>query len=67
MGNVAIIVFGGMFGFIGMFVGVPFFSVIYSLTRDYSEKQLEKKKLPTKTADYYTAAPIVPVADDENE
>lgn len=63
----AIIVFGGMFGFIGMFVGVPFFSVVYALTRNYSEKQLEKKKLPTKTADYYTAAPIASNKGSENE
>ena len=63
----AIIVFGGMFGFIGMFVGVPFFSVVYALTRNYSEKQLEKKKLPTKTADYYTAAPIALNKESENE
>lgn len=63
----AIIVFGGMFGFVGMFVGVPFFSVVYALTRNYSEKRLKEKKLPTKTADYYTAAPIAPEEQPENE
>lgn len=56
----AIIVFGGMFGFVGMFVGVPFFSVIYALTREYAERKLEEKKLPTKTGSYYTSAPIIP-------
>jgi len=56
----AIIVFGGMFGFVGMFVGVPFFSVVYALTREYAEKRLEKKNLPIKTGHYYTAAPIAP-------
>ena len=60
----AIIVFGGMFGFIGMFVGVPFFSVLYALTRNYAKKRLDEKKLPTSTADYYTSAPIT---TNENE
>ena len=49
----AIIVFGGMFGFIGMFVGVPFFSVIYALVREYSEKRLKQKGMPASTGFYY--------------
>ena len=60
----AIIVFGGMFGFVGMFIGVPFFSVLYALTRNYAQKRLEEKKLPTSTSDYYTSAPIT---TNENE
>lgn len=39
----AIVVGGGMFGFVGMFVGVPVFSVIYSLLRTWLEKRMEKK------------------------
>ena len=49
----AIIVFGGMFGFVGMFVGVPFFSVVYALVREYSEKRLKQKDMPTSTGFYY--------------
>ena len=49
----AIIVFGGMFGFVGMFVGVPAFSVVYSLSREYSEKRLKQKDMPTSTGFYY--------------
>ena len=49
----SIIVFGGMFGFVGMFVGVPFFSVVYALIREYSEKRLRKKNMPTSTGFYY--------------
>ena len=49
----AIIVFGGLFGFVGMFVGVPFFSVVYSLIREYSEKRLKQKNMPTSTGFYY--------------
>ena len=63
----AIIVFGGLFGFVGMFVGVPFFSVIYALTRKYAAKRLEEKKLPTTTTDYLTAAPVASDEQPENE
>ena len=63
----AIIVFGGMFGFIGMFVGVPFFSVVYALTRGYAEKRLRDKKLSTRTLDYYSSAPIAREEEIEKE
>lgn len=49
----AIIVFGGMFGFLGMFLGVPVFSVVYALIREYSEKRLRQKEMPTSTGFYY--------------
>ena len=42
-----------MFGFVGMFVGVPFFSVVYALVREYSEKRLKQKEMPTSTGFYY--------------
>ena len=48
----AILLGGGMFGFIGMFIGVPAFSVIYSLVRVLIDKRLEEKNLPVKTTDY---------------
>lgn len=48
----AILVGGGLFGFLGMFIGVPAFAVIYSLIRTQVERSLEKKGLPTDTASY---------------
>ncbi|MCD7947786.1 MAG: AI-2E family transporter [Oscillospiraceae bacterium] len=42
---VAIIVGGGLFGFIGMLLGVPVFAVIYAIVRDWVNKRLEKKGL----------------------
>lgn len=48
----AIIVGGGLFGFIGMVVGVPTFSVIYTLVKEFIAKRLEKKNLSTNTNDY---------------
>ena len=48
----AILVGGGMFGVIGMFVGVPAFAVIYEFTREYFEERLKEKNLPTETENY---------------
>ena len=40
---VAIIVGGGLFGFVGMVVGVPTFAVLYSLTSDFLAARLKAK------------------------
>lgn len=50
----AILLFGGMFGFAGMVVGVPLFAVIYSAVSGLVNCSLEKKKLSVQTADYIT-------------
>ena len=41
----AIIVGGGCFGIVGMFVGVPIFSVIYLLIKEKVAKELKEKSL----------------------
>lgn len=48
----AIITFGGLFGFIGMIIGVPTFAVIYSLIRLFVENRLKSKGMPVSTAEY---------------
>ncbi len=48
----AILVGGGIFGIIGMFIGVPAFAVIYKFTKEYLEKKLESKNLPEHTESY---------------
>ncbi|MCR4922946.1 MAG: AI-2E family transporter [Lachnospiraceae bacterium] len=48
----AITIFGGLFGFIGMFIGVPVFAVIYAAFRTYIEQRLKKKSLPVETSYY---------------
>ena len=48
----SIIVFGGMFGFWGMLLGVPVFVVIYTAIEMLINKKLKKKKLPTDAEDY---------------
>ena len=48
----AILLGGGLFGFVGMILGVPTFAVIYYVVNMLISHKLEKKKLPTDTASY---------------
>lgn len=48
----AVTFFGGLFGFVGMLIGVPTFAVIYSLIRNIAEYKLGKKGMKTQTPDY---------------
>ncbi len=48
----AILVFGGIFGFVGMAVGVPLFAVIYSVLSEKFDMLLERRGLSTDTNDY---------------
>lgn len=48
----AILVGGGLFGVIGMFIGVPAFAVIYKFTKEILENKLKNKNLPGETESY---------------
>lgn len=48
----SIILFGGLFGFVGMIIGVPVFAVIYSLISNTINHLLKKKTLSLETNDY---------------
>ena len=48
----SILLFGGLFGFVGMLIGVPTFAVLYSLAKDGLEHFLRKKGLSCNTQDY---------------
>lgn len=52
----SVIVGGGMFGIVGMFVGVPVFAVIYALIKNYLTYSLQKKGLSVETDDYKNGA-----------
>lgn len=43
---VAILLGGGLFGIVGMFIGVPAFAVICTIVRNRIDRRLEKKHLP---------------------
>ena len=48
----SIILFGGLFGFAGMVLGVPFFAIIYSIVRRLVNHGLRRKNLPVDTSEY---------------
>lgn len=48
----AIIVGGGLFGVLGMILGIPVFAVLYSVLREFTNAQLRKKGLSTDPKDY---------------
>ena len=58
----SILVFGGLFGFIGMIIAVPAFAVIFDLINQWSSSKLKERQLSTDTADYMELSYI----DEEN-
>ena len=62
----AILLGGGLFGFLGMLLGVPTFAVIYSLLKTLIEERLKKKNQPSDTLAYMgSSKPEIP--DKESE
>jgi hypothetical protein len=49
----AIIVMGGLFGIVGVLVGIPIFAFIYAVMKEYSGKRLRTKELSDDTRDYF--------------
>jgi len=48
----SITLFGGLFGILGMFIGVPLFAVIYDVFKRIIINKLKKRNLPTETEAY---------------
>jgi predicted PurR-regulated permease PerM len=55
---VSLTVFSGLFGFVGMLIGVPVFSVIYMLLSDAVNRSLERKNRPLDTGAYYDISSV---------
>ncbi len=53
----SILVFGSLFGLVGMICAVPVFAVIYRMIKRWCAARLAKKKLPTETECYYGRVP----------
>ncbi len=49
---VAIMLGGGLFGFLGVLLGVPTLSVVFKIFKIYTENKLEKKNKPIETEAY---------------
>ena len=45
---ISIILGGNLFGLAGMILGVPVFSVLYILTKEFLSSRLEKKNMPSE-------------------
>ena len=54
----AITIFSGLFGVLGMVVGVPIFAVIYVGVKSVVDRLLRKKDLPTEIQPYMTVGQI---------
>ncbi|MGN1146835.1 MAG: AI-2E family transporter [Lachnospiraceae bacterium] len=48
----AITVFGGLFGILGMIVGVPIFAIFYAAVKGLVNRSLKKKSMPLNTETY---------------
>lgn len=53
----SILIFGDLFGFVGMVIGVPAFSVIYFLISKYVFKALHQKEMDQEIEDYRSRYP----------
>lgn len=58
----AILLFGGVFGFVGMAVGVPLFAVLYSAVTEVVCSLLKKRGLSVDTNDYRGPRRLDPVS-----
>ncbi len=61
----SILLFGGLFGFAGMVLGVPVFAMFYSITRRLVYRGLRKRGLPIETEEY--VGMTGPMANRNNE
>lgn len=60
----SILLGGGLFGFIGMIIGVPIFAVLYYLIKTAVESRLKRKMLPVETLTY---SDINYINDEDNQ
>ncbi len=61
---VAITVMGGLFGFIGMLIGVPIFALIMTILDDYIKHRLRQRGAPTDLYSYYAADAFIRPSDE---
>lgn len=54
----SLLIFGGLFGVVGMIIGVPIFSILYSFVNGLFKRRLKAKKLPVDSKAYENLAYI---------
>ena len=62
---IAITVMGGVFGIVGMIIGVPLFAVITIMLDDMIKQRLREKGAPTGLYAYYPADAFIKPADED--
>ena len=60
---IAITVMGGVFGLLGMLIGVPLFALIMAILDDLIKFRLKKKGHPTNLNEYYPATAFIRPSD----
>ena len=61
----SILIFGDLFGFVGMIIGVPTFAVLYYLISKYVFKQLHERDMDNVVEDYRSRYPDKRIERDE--
>ena len=56
----------GIFGVVGMLIGVPLFAIIYMMIKDFINDKLEKKGKSTNTEDYMGDLSNIIIKDDKS-
>lgn len=55
---ISITIMGSFFGFVGMLIGAPLFSVLYTIVKEHTERRLTKRNLPIETSAYAEMNPL---------
>ncbi len=63
----ALLLFGGIFGFLGMIIGVPAFAVVYYAIVQFLNKKLRKKGLPVDSGVYREAENLQDLINKQKE
>ncbi len=61
----AVTVFGGLFGILGMVVGVPFSAAVYRLLKEYAESKEQREQSAAPADDAASAPPAAPLPAQE--
>ena len=62
----AMIFGGGMFGLIGMLLGVPVLAIIFFIIKKISDQKLREKNMPISSSAYAESGIISADADEDN-
>ena len=60
---IAIVIGGGLFGFVGMLVSVPVYALVYAIFRSFMHTRLRRRNLPTETERYIIAPEGLPAQE----